>query len=79
MAKTKYYLEKMDCSSEEQMVRMKLGDMEEVKGLEFDLTQRQLTVHHTDNRMAIGSALESLGLGLEEIEHEANVTVATGV
>ena len=79
MAKTTYYLEKMDCSAEEQMVRMKLADIEEVKELAFDLPQRQLTVYHTDNQAAIGSALESLGLGLEEIEHEANVTVATGV
>lgn len=77
--KTTYYLEKMDCSAEEQMVRMKLAYIEEVKELEFDLPQRQLTVYHTDNRRAIGSALESLGLGLEEIEHDAGATVATGL
>lgn len=70
LMRTTFYIEKMDCSAEEQLVRMKLAEMEEVKRLDFNLPERQLTVYHTDNRESIGSALKSLRLGLEELEHE---------
>ncbi|CAI3124395.1 Zinc transporter ZitB [Acinetobacter oleivorans] len=58
-----YILPKMDCSAEEQMVRMTLSSVEEVKGLEFDLPNRQLQVAHTGGLDKITSKLETLGYG----------------
>lgn len=37
----------MDCPTEEALIRKKLGDMTQVKSLEFNLMQRVLTVVHT--------------------------------
>src|SRR3546814_1171637 len=43
-----YTIPKMDCSAEEQMVRMALADIEAVKGLTFDLPNRKLKVFHNE-------------------------------
>jgi cation transport ATPase len=56
-----YTIPKMDCSAEEQMVRMALADIEAVKGLTFDLPNRKLKVFH--NEGFITAKLEGLGFG----------------
>ncbi|NEV93128.1 cation transporter [Psychroflexus sp. YR1-1] len=63
----------MDCPSEEQMIRMKLENFEEVKQLCFDLSNRKLEVYHTTNVAGIHQAIHELGLkdelkGTEEAE-----------
>lgn len=58
-----YTIPKMDCSAEEQMVRMTLAPVTEVKGLIFDLPNRKLQVFHNDGIEEITSKLESLGFG----------------
>ncbi|MFW1848842.1 cation transporter [Acinetobacter oleivorans] len=58
-----YAIPKMDCSAEEQMVRMTLAPVTEVKGLIFDLPNRKLQVFHNDGIEEITSKLESLGFG----------------
>lgn len=50
----------MDCSAEEQMVRMKLASIEQVARLEFDLPNRELTVYHSGDLEPITKAIESL-------------------
>jgi Co/Zn/Cd efflux system component len=50
----------MDCSAEEQMVRMKLESIEQVAHLEFDLLNRELTVYHTDGLDLIRSEIAAL-------------------
>lgn len=58
-----FLIPKMDCSAEEQMVRMALSSVNEVKGLTFDLPNRKLKVFHNDGLNEITSKLEALGFG----------------
>ena len=60
MQKTTFKIAKMDCPSEEQMIRMKLNDLTHISTLEFDIPKRQLTVFHTGNHHTILERLESL-------------------
>ncbi|MBX3162900.1 MAG: cation transporter [Bacteroidetes bacterium] len=60
MQKTIFKIAKMDCPSEEQMIRMKLGDLENIKSLNFDIPNRQLTVYHNENSEQILEKLDSL-------------------
>lgn len=50
----------MDCLSEEQMIRMKLGGLETICLLKFDIPNRLLEVYHTDNYDKIFQRLGSL-------------------
>ena len=63
MKKTTFKVTRMDCSSEEQMIRMKLEDIEHVKSLGFDIPNRKLEVYHDDGLSNIEEALASLDLG----------------
>ena len=67
MNQTTYRIEQMDCSAEEQMVRMKLDDMAVVERLSFDLPARRLTVYHAGDAAGITAALEDLGLGAQQV------------
>jgi Co/Zn/Cd efflux system component len=69
MERTTYHVEKMDCAAEEQMVRMRLQNMDGVQRLAFDLPARRLDVFHTADRLGLTAALEDLGLGAREVEH----------
>lgn len=60
-----YKIPQMDCSSEEQLIRMKLANISQIQQLKFDLPQRKLTVWHQDRAEEITTALESLRLGAE--------------
>lgn len=53
----------MDCPSEENIIRMKLSDLEGIKHLDFDLDARVLTVTHENSSEVILSALIPLGFG----------------
>ena len=53
MKQTTFHIKDMDCSSEEQMIRMRLEGLEVISGLEFDLTQRRLDVFHDGSPSAI--------------------------
>jgi Co/Zn/Cd efflux system component len=63
MEKAVFRIEKMDCASEENMVRMKLQGMTGVADLQFDLPGRTLIVHHDNQLPAIQASLEGLRLG----------------
>lgn len=62
MMKTIFHIQKMDCPSEEQMIRMKLSDIQAIKQLSFDLINRNLSVYHEDNLAIIQTAIDSLNL-----------------
>lgn len=72
MQKTIFNITKMDCPSEEQLIRMKLQKFDEVKSLEFDIQKRKLTVHHIAESQPILSALETLNLDTTLISTEEN-------
>jgi len=75
MNKTIFNITKMDCPSEEQLIRMKLQDFDTVKSLEFDIPNRKLNVYHKGNPEPILSALETLNLNTTLISTEASSTV----
>lgn len=58
----------MDCPSEEQMIRMKLSDLTNIKSLNFDIANRQLAVFHTENYDQILQRLDSLKFDTKLVE-----------
>jgi Co/Zn/Cd efflux system component len=71
MQKTTFKIAKMDCPSEEQMIRMKLADLANIKALDFDIPNRQLTVFHTDHYDQIFEQLGHLQLDTSVIDSVA--------
>jgi cation transport ATPase len=60
-----YRIPRMDCPSEERMIRMALGGFSAVQGLSFDLPGRTLEVLHNGEASPITDKLSTLGLGAE--------------
>ena len=58
-----YTVPKMDCPSEERMIRLALNGFEDIRGLSFDLSDRRLKVVHYGEAEPITSKLATLGLG----------------
>ena len=59
---SEYRVPKMDCPSEEQMIRMKLSDYNSIQHLDFEIPDRKLTVLHQGNSTEILNLLEKLKL-----------------
>lgn len=68
MYKTVFYVSKMDCPSEENLIRMKLDDVKGIEHLDFDLEHRQLAILHSDSNVNVESMLDELQLGARKIE-----------
>lgn len=73
-----YAVPKMDCPSEERLIRMSLEGVEGVAALEFDLGARRLSVLHQGDPGPISARLEPLGLGARLVESAAVETPAEG-
>ncbi|WP_370248882.1 cation transporter [Thalassolituus sp.] len=58
-----YKVPKMDCPSEERMIRMALNGFDNIRSLSFDLSNRNLEIIHQGEAGPITSKLETLGLG----------------
>jgi cation transport ATPase len=54
---------KMDCPSEERLIRLALDNVEPSVGLLFDIPRRKVTVFHSDNLDEITTKLKSLNFG----------------
>lgn len=59
-----YNVSKMDCPSEERIIRMVLGGFDNVLSLSFDLTNRKLEIIHQGENEPITHRLATLGLGV---------------
>lgn len=59
---------KMDCPSEENLIRMAVGDLPQLQALEFDLSRRTVTVRHGGDAEVIFNRLKPLKLGAELVE-----------
>lgn len=62
MYKTLYSISKMDCPSEEAMIRMKFDGDPGIRKIEFDLTARQAVFYHTVTADEITAKLTPLNL-----------------
>ena len=71
MRQTNFKITQMDCPSEENLIRMKLQDLDNVLGLDFDLTDRTLIVTHKGDYQLINDKLSSLKLGSQFIESKS--------
>src|SRR3546814_751138 len=61
--RVRYRVDKMDCPTEERLIRNRLEPMAGVVGLDFNLLDRELTVHHQlDDIQIITTALDSLDM-----------------
>jgi Co/Zn/Cd efflux system component len=49
MHKTEFLIKKMDCPSEENIIRMKLDDIADIKKMDFDIATRTLKIYHEGN------------------------------
>ncbi len=58
-----FAIPKMDCASEEQLIRMKLESSPQITSMKFDLGNRTLMVTHTGKPETILSALVPLNFG----------------
>jgi len=67
MEKTIFEISKMDCPSEENLIRMKLDGITAIKNLDFDLANRQLTIFHDGQADQIEHAILGLKLGGKKI------------
>lgn len=63
MKQSIYKITKMDCPSEEQMIRMKLEGITQISALHFDIPNRILKVFHKETTEEITQKLSELNLG----------------
>jgi Co/Zn/Cd efflux system component len=72
MNKTTYIVSKMDCASEEQLIRMKLDGLSAISALSFDIPNRKLEVVHSGPQDEIFKTLDSLNFNTKFIKTEKN-------
>lgn len=70
MNKTVFEISKMDCPSEENLIRMKLDGIQEIKNLDFDIPNRKLTVFHCGQSDQIEKSILELNLGGKKLTTE---------
>lgn len=63
MNKTTFEISKMDCPSEENLIRMKLDGISSIANLDFDLANRKLIVFHGGQLDQIEQSIVELNLG----------------
>lgn len=70
MNKSIYKIAKMDCPSEEQLIRLKLNGIEQIQQLKFDIPNRKLEVFYSGDTNLITDKINSLNLdsSLEKTE-----------
>lgn len=68
---SEFSVPKMDCPSEEHMIRLALDGREGIESLSFDLSRRRVHVYHSGAIDSHADKLDSLGLGSTLIGTEA--------
>ncbi len=63
MEKTIFEIKKMDCPSEENLIRMKLDEISSIKYLNFDIPNRKLIIFHSGQIDQIEKSISELNLG----------------
>jgi cation transport ATPase len=70
MKKTVFNIPKMDCPTEERLVKMSLQQVETIEKLEFDLQGHRLSILHLGEAEKLLILLKPLGFGAEIISSE---------
>lgn len=71
MNRSTFAVARMDCASEERLVRMALSGDPSVRRIDVDLSAREATIYHEGEASPIASALGSLNLGANLVGTEA--------
>lgn len=72
MQKTVFKISKMDCPSEENLIRLKLDDIKEISHLDFDIENRTLTIYHNNKIELIEKSIAELNLDSRIISSETS-------
>lgn len=78
MKKTIFEISKMDCPSEEQLIRVKLEGVAGIENMRFDIEARRLDVYHAGGHEGLLAALESLQLGARLVSSETTEGTSIG-
>jgi len=70
MQKTIFEVSKMDCPSEENLIRMKLEGIPSIKNLDFNIPNRKLTIFHNGQVEQIERSILELRLGVKKLSTE---------
>lgn len=70
MQKTIFEIPKMDCPSEENLIRLKLAEISGIANLDFDIAERKLTLIHNGNLDEIENSIIDSNLGGKIISSE---------
>jgi len=70
MEKTIFEISKMDCPSEETLIRLKLNEISSIKNLDFDIPNRILSVIHSGEIDRIEHSINELNLGARKLSTE---------
>lgn len=70
MEKTIFKISKMDCPSEENIIRMRLDGISGIKNLDFDIANRKLTIFHNGQIDQIEKSILELNLGGQKLRTE---------
>jgi Co/Zn/Cd efflux system component len=68
MKKSTFKITKMDCPAEEQLIRMKLEGIAQIKEMKFDIPNRFLTVIHENDINPIESSINELNFDSTRLE-----------
>lgn len=77
MKKSIFKISKMDCPSEENLIKMKLSDIDGIKQLDFNLEERILTLYHNADVNVISNSIKELKLNETLISSEETDTIIT--
>lgn len=70
MEKTIFEIAKMDCPSEENLIRMKLDGISSIKKMDFDIPNRKLTIFHSGQIDQIEKSILELNLRGQKLSTE---------
>lgn len=73
MLKSRFKIQKMDCPSEEQLIRMKLSVINSIEHLDFDIPGRTLTVLHHGSDQELLETLQPLNFDCTLLSTESAV------
>jgi len=71
LTQSEFLIKKMDCPSEENIIRLKLQEISSIKKLEFSIENRSLIVFHAGGLERIEKSIESLNFDSSLIRTEA--------
>ncbi|MGB0258377.1 MAG: cation transporter [Coraliomargarita sp.] len=63
LVKTTYFVSKLDCASDEQLIRLRLEVLEDVLAVEVNITEKLVHIHHREQFNQLEEHMDRLRLG----------------